>query len=325
MGIFIFDELTGLPTLLATNRAKRPDQTGAVSGVQPSDGSVSTIANTPTSAEAAPKLDKNLVFAKGNEHMTPPTLYQDADDWNVRVFQNKYPLTEDHEIVVHSPYPDKDMEDMTWEQNSKIIRAFLNRVSYYGSQDKEVLIFNNKGGKAGASITHPHSQIVALKGFPGILEREKESAIKYYNEHNRCYWCDLVEKLRSEGTQVVYESPHFMLAVPDACRWSYELILLPKAHKPNFGFIDEMEIGDFARILKAALVGYKKLLGDPDRNFWIHTMRYEPYHWHVGFIPHLQILGGLELGAGIWVSAKATPEDAAIGLAPIVKQAYEEE
>ncbi len=329
MSIFIFDELTGLPTLLATNRAKRPDQTGVVnaspapaSQVDPSK--VATIAPTTVPAPTpAPALDKNLVFAKGNEHLTPPTLYQDADDWNVRVFKNKFSIVDDHEVIVHSPFPDKDMEDLPLEQNTRIVRAYLNRVSYYGSQDKEILIFNNKGGKAGASITHPHSQIIALKGFPGILEKEKASAIKFYNEHNKCYWCDLIEKLRTDGKQVVYESQHFMLAVPDACRWSYELILLPKAHKPNFGFMDEMEIGDFARILKAALVGYNTLLGKPDRNFWIHTMRYEPYHWHVGFLPHVQTLGGIELGAGIWVSAKASPEDAARDLGVLVKQAFE--
>lgn len=313
MGTFIFDELTGLPTLLAPNRAKRPDQTGVVHTTK-----VETIAPVPV-------VDKNLVFAKGNEHLTPPTLYQDADNWNVRVFKNKFPLVEDHEIIIHSPDPTLDIEDLPWEQNMKIIRALLNRVDYYGSQDKEVLIFNNKGGKAGASITHPHTQIIALKGFPGILEKEKESAIKYYNEHTRCYWCDFIEKSILEGKKIIFESAHFVLMVPEACRWSYEMILVPKAHKPNFGFIDEMEIGDFAKILRAALIAYRDVLGNPDRNHWIHTMRYEPYHWHVGFLPHIQTLGGLELGAGIWVSAKATPEDAAKELGPAVKKAYEEQ
>ena len=307
--MMIFDELTGLPTILATQRAKRPDQTGAVDTINP-NSSTATV-------------DKNQLFEKGNEHLTPPTLYQDADDWNVRVFANKYPLVEDHEIIVHSPFSDKDIEDLSWEQNMKIVRAYLNRVGYYGAQDKEVLIFNNRGGRAGASITHAHSQIVALKGFPGILEKEKAAALKYYNEHARCYWCDLVAREISAGTKVVYESPHFVLLVPDACRWSYELIMVPKTHKPNFGFIDEMEIGDFAKMLKAALSAYNELFGRPDRNFWVHTTRYEPFHWHVGFLPHIKTLGGLELGAGIWVSDKATPEEAARELSPLVRRFYD--
>src|SRR3989344_479881 len=192
MSTFIFDELTGLPTLLATNRAKRPDQTGAVTSIKP----VKKGANEAT-------IDKQLIFSKGYEQNTPEAVYQDADDWNVRVFKNKFPLVDDHEIIVHSPHPDRDIDDLPLEQNIRIIRAYLNRVSFYGSQDKEVMIFNNRGGRAGASIVHPHSQIVALKGFPGILEKEKESALKYWNEHNSCFWCDLAKKEVEAGTQIV--------------------------------------------------------------------------------------------------------------------------
>ena len=310
MGTFIFDELTGAATLLATNRVKRPDETGVVNNHKPGQ-------------TENPPVDKQLLFSKGYEHLTPPSVYRDADDWNVRVFKNKYPLVDDHEIIIHSPDRDKDIDELPLEQNMKIIRAFLNRVSYFGEQDKEVMIFNNRGGRAGASITHPHSQIIALKGFPGIIEKEKESALKYYNEHTNCFWCDLVKKEREKKTKIVYESPHFVLMVPDACRWSYEMILVPKEHKPNFGFINEMEIGDFAIVLQAALRAYDDLFDRPDRNFWIHTMRYEPYHWHVGFLPHIKVLGGLELGAGIWVSDRATPEDAARELGEKVKYCCE--
>jgi UDPglucose--hexose-1-phosphate uridylyltransferase len=113
---------------------------------------------------------------------------------------------------------------------------------------------------------------------------------------------------------VVYESKHFVVMVPKASRWSYEMILIPKSHRPNFEYIDEVEINDFSRVLKGALKAYDNLFNKPDRNFWIHTQRYDPYHWHVGFIPHIKVVGGLELGAGIWVSDRASPEQAAAEL-----------
>jgi UDPglucose--hexose-1-phosphate uridylyltransferase len=295
MGKFIFDELTEIPTILATNRVNRTDQTGAVSTIRKEE----------------PKKKKVCFFCKGNEHLTPPTKYQDVDDWTVRVFDNKFPLVEDHEIVVHSPHHEQDIEDLSRDQNIKIIRAFLNRLSYFCSQNKEAIIFNNRGGDAGASVVHPHSQIIAMKGFPGIVEEEKESALHYYNENNSCYWCDEIKKALKENTRIIYESSHFVLMVPEACRWSYEMKLISKNHKPNFEFIDEQEINDLAIVLKAALRAYNELFDRPDRNFWIHSMRYEPFHWHIGFIPHLKVLGALELGAGIWVSDRATPEGAA--------------
>lgn len=303
MGLFIFDPLTGEPTILATDRARRQDQTGVVG---------TTKKEALGSVEGGAK--SSCYFCKGSEAMTPPTLYQDDDAWNVRVFQNKFPLMPDHEVVVHSPEHQKDMEDFSHDQNVKILRAYLNRVSYFGAQDKEVIIFNNKGGRAGASVVHPHSQIVAAKGFPGIIEKEKEAALHYNNEKNSCYWCDEWREAVKMQDRVVYESSHYVLYCPKACRWSYETVLVSKNHKPNFGFIDEMEINDLAKVLPSALLAYKNCFNNPDRNFWIHTMRYEPYHWHIGFLPHLKVFGALEIGAGIWVSDKATPENAALEL-----------
>ncbi len=308
MSQFIFDELTGIPTILATDRAKRADQTGAASG-------------KPHQAEK-PKV---CFFCKGNESFTPSPSYQDADDWQVRVFPNKYPIIGEHEIIVHSPDHDKDIEDLPHEQNVKIIRAMLARMPYYTSQNKEVLIFNNRGGRAGASLTHPHSQIIGLKGFPGIIEHERNSALKYYNEHSTCYWCDFYKKELQDNKRVVFESKHFVLIVPSASRWSYEMILIPKEHRPNFEYIPEVEINDFARILKAALSAYNELFERPDRNFWIHTQRFDPFHWHMGLIPQLKVLGGLELGAGIWVSDRSTPEDAAQKLSEPTRKCYENE
>lgn len=318
MGTFIFDELTGTPTILATNRAKREDQTGAVKSES------SRVAATPPTP-TTPQVDRTLLFSKGYEHMTPPAVYQDADDWNVRVIPNKYPIVGDHEVIVHSPNKDKDIEDFSVDQTVKIIRAYLNRVNYYTSREKEVLIFNNRGGKAGASIVHPHSQIIALKGFPGIIEHEKEEALKYYNSKNSCFWCDEAKEEIEANERLVLSSPHFVVFVPKASRWSYETILIPKTHRPNIEYINEMEINDLALVMKSLLKAYDELFTRPDRNFWIHTMRFEPYHWHVGFIPQLKVMGGLELGAGIWVSDRATPEDAATSLGKIAREHYENE
>ncbi|HSX39029.1 MAG TPA: DUF4931 domain-containing protein [Candidatus Saccharimonadales bacterium] len=301
MNQFIFDELTGLPTILATNRINRPIETQSI----------------------APQTPNACLFCKGSENLTPGAVYQDSDDWNVRVFPNKFPIIGDHEILVHSP-SHEDIEDLPADQNIKIIRAYLNRVHYFNSQEKEVMIFNNRGGNAGASIIHPHSQIIALKGFPGTIEQEKEKALTYYNEKNSCFWCDEVKNEIEQKSRVIFETPHYVLLTPKASRWSYEMQLVPKEHRPNFEFINEVEINDLARVMKAALGAYNKLFNRPDRNFWLHTMRFEPYHWHMGLIAHIpgKVLGGLELGAGIWVSDRATPEEAASALGKIVSEIY---
>ncbi|HXK52958.1 MAG TPA: hypothetical protein PLF29_03150, partial [bacterium] len=193
-----------------------------------------------------------------------------------------------------------------------------NRLGIYNAEEKEVIIFNNRGGKAGASLMHPHSQVVASKGFPGTIEQEKSSALHYYNSHVMCYWCHEMEKEIVNKQRVVLESKHFVVYVPEACRWSYEMRLLPKKHTPTFAYTTEPELYDLADVLQKVLKAYNHLFDRPDRNFWIHTERYEPYHWHIGFIPHIKVFGALELGAGIWVSDKATSEDAAAQLRDVI-------
>ncbi len=304
----IFDKLTKIPSVLATARAKRTDQTGAV--------------DTKKDDKKAGEAKKVDFFAKGNESMTPPTVYQDQEDWNVRVFTNKFPILENHEIIVHSPDPIVDLSDLPHEQVVRYIRAILNRVEHYMKEDMDSFVFNNRGGKAGASLQHPHSQIVALKSFPGIIGQQREDALAYFDEHGSCYWCDLIQDELERGSRVICESKHYALLVPQASRWSYEMMLLPKRHLPNLAFINEEEIADLADVLQAALKAYDKMFDFPDRNFWFYTERHEPFHWHMGFIPHIKVFGGLELGAGIWVNDKATPEDAAMELGKIVKEAY---
>ena len=307
MGKFIFDDLTGIPTILAVERSARPDVTGTEKrkGEKPAD-----------------KKKAVDFFAKGNENLTPAAVYQDQDDWNIRVFPNKYPLMDHHEIIIHSPQPKKDLEDLPLEQTVRYIRAILSRVDFYTSQGLEVFVFNNRGAKAGASLPHPHSQLVADPGFGGFLETEKDGALHYYNTNNSCYWCDAIRAEKERGARVVFESDYYILLAPKASRWGYETKLYPKKHTPNISLIDEHEIVDLAKVLRATLKSYDELLDNPERNYWINTQRYEPYHWHITFMPRLNVLAGIELGTGIWVNSRIAPEDVPSALGALIWQTY---
>ena len=309
MPSIIFDDLTGIPTILAANRAARPDQTGVVGGSKAEN----------KEKDKPKKID---FFSKGNESLTPAAVYLDQEDWNVRVFPNKFPVMEHHEIIVHSPHKTKDLEDLSVAHNVKYIRALLNRVGHYTQQEKEVFIFNNRGAKAGASLPHPHSQLVANKGMPGLLEAEKDSALHYFNSHNSCYWCDMIRDEKQLYTRIVFETDYYILLAPKASRWGYETKLYPKKHTPNISLISEEEIQDLGKVLRATLLSYDVVLDGPERNFWVHTQRYEPFHWFFTFMPRIAVLAGLEIGAGIWINGKKAPEDAAAELGARITVEY---
>ncbi len=314
MSKLLFDKLTRMPSVLATNRAKRPDQVGGVVAKDAKE-----IEAEKKSTEPKKKVD---FFAKGNEEMTPPTLYQDQEDWNVRVFSNKFPLMDKHEVIVHSPDGYTDLPNLPREQVVRYIEAVLNRVDHHLKEGLEVYVFNNRGAEAGASVTHPHSQLVALRGFPGIIEEKREAALNYFDENGSCYWCDLIQDELDDKSRVVYDGEHFVVLVPKVCRWSYEMMLLPKRHLPNMVYMNEAEIDDLAKTLQGALHAYDALFNFPDRNYWFYTEKNEPFHWHMGFIAHIKEFGALELGAGIWVNDKATPEDAATQLGGAIKEYF---
>ena len=55
-----------------------------------------------------------------------------------------------------------------------------------------VLIFKNHGEGAGASIEHPHSQLIALPIVPRRVREEVDNCWHYYDEKERCIFCDII-------------------------------------------------------------------------------------------------------------------------------------
>ena len=106
-------------------------------------------------------------FCAGSEHLTPPEVLRfgggekDKTGWKVRVIPNKYPITDIHEVIIHSPDDKKDIEELSNDAVSLIFKAYRERYNFYKKRG-HVLIFGNHGSHAGASLSHPHSQLVVI-------------------------------------------------------------------------------------------------------------------------------------------------------------------
>src|SRR3989338_9108852 len=110
---------------------------------------------------------KKCIFCEGNEDLTPQEVYRtgigqpNTRGWKVRVLANKFPITDIHEVVIHSPHHEHDFEEFHHSQSEEVLRVYRDRFMKYCAQG-QVLIFNNHGAHAGASQAHPHSQIVVI-------------------------------------------------------------------------------------------------------------------------------------------------------------------
>ena len=102
--------------------------------------------------------------------------------WLVRVIKNIYPaLSLDNkyaygkqEVIIETPDHNKEIHELSIEHIKKILDVYSERYESLRKLDKirYVLVFKNEGGKAGESIDHAHSQVIALPMIPPLIKEE---------------------------------------------------------------------------------------------------------------------------------------------------------
>ena len=284
-------------------------------------------------------------FCEGREEQTPPEIFSVRRDgtppngpgWRVRVVSNKYPAPRiegdtarggvgmftrmdgvgAHEVIVETPEHDTHLALLPEDHIADVIRAYYQR---YEDLDRDerfeyLLLFRNHGRVAGASLSHPHSQLIALPMVPKRTSEEMDAAERYFVKHGTCVYCDLILQELASGERVVYENERFVAVAPFAARFPFETWILPKAHMASFGGISAQDVPAMADALKTTLLKLALCLDNPPYNYIVHTAPYEfprspAYHWHLEIMPQLTRTAGFEWGSGFHINPVA-PEEAA--------------
>jgi len=180
---------------------------------------------------------------------------------------------------------------------------------------KYISIFHNHGKEAGASISHPHSQLLAIPVIDPDLRASIDGAENFYRSQGKCVYCTMIEWELKDKRRIVYENDKFLVVCPFAAQVSFEVRVYPKDHQSHFESMTESEKELFADAMQIALNRIYKGLKDPAYNFYFHTApcdggNYDQYHWHLNILPKTNVWAGFELGAGIEIST-IEPEKAA--------------
>ena len=292
-------------------------------------------------------LTEKCPFCPGNEHLTPPEIVAhrkigppNSPGWTIRVVPNKYPALSikgdlgksgmgifdrmngigTHEVIVDIPEHMLDIADISDSQSEEVVWSYLGRSTDLkkDSRFKYILIFRNYGQSAGASLAHPHSQLIALPIVPKRVNEELHSSLEYYGYKERCVFCDMVEQELSDKERIVEENEFFIAFCPFVSRFPYETWIIPKNHESHFTSVKKEEVRPLGKILRNAMRRLKKLLNDPPYNYIIHTspingFEKEYYHWHIEIMPKLVNVAGFEWGSGFYVNP-IPPEVAAKNL-----------
>ncbi len=218
-------------------------------------------------------------------------------------------------VITHDH--DRHLSDLPVETVRQVIDAYQERYLDLANEKlvNYVSVFHNHGLEAGASLAHPHSQIIALPVIDPDLNRSLSGSRQFFEVHKKGVHCTMLELDREDGRRIIYENEEFVVLVPFASRVAFEMRIYPKAHHAYFERIKDDEKNLLADALKVALGKIKKGLNDPAYNFFIHTAPadgkdYGHYHWHLEILPKTSTWAGFELGTGIQIST-VEPEIAA--------------
>lgn len=284
-------------------------------------------------------------FCKGNEDKTPPEIMSYRRDgseankpgWHLRVVPNKFPALQiegelgrrgegmfdkmngigAHEVIIETPNHDKSISTLSFKEVEEILWSYRDRLLDL-KKDKRfqyVLIFKNHGSAAGASLEHPHSQVIALPIVPKRVAEEIEGAKRYYTYKERCVFCDIINQESEYGARVIQENRRFISLAPFTPRFPFETWVLPKFHDSCFEDLLKEEVEQLAQILKETLMRMDVVLNHPPYNYLIHTSPLHEkengfYHWHFEIIPKLTKVAGFEWGTGFYINP-TPPEEAA--------------
>jgi len=212
--------------------------------------------------------------------------------WKVRVIPNKYPVTDYHEVIIHSPDCGKDIEDFPLSQVELVIRAYRERYNFYRKKG-QVLIFCNHGEHAGASMKHPHSQLVVVPSQINMDTLTKEPL-----------------------NNIVEQTKMFTAYCPDFSQWPYETWIAPTSGDAKFGDIDDGAVVELAKLLQRMIKSIKRMYDHHQLThipFGYNYYIYPGHTWYMRIIPRFVHRAGFELGTGLNVNI-VDPTEAALEL-----------
>lgn len=266
-------------------------------------------------------------FCPGNEEATPPALetYDRGGHWTVRVVPNRYPAFDGnetlrvtnlgpvftqaaasgiHEVLVFTPEHDASFADLEDRQVAVTMAAIRDRMEAHGQRSaiRYTQAIVNHGPDAGASLEHPHGQMLGIPFVPGEIA-EEEAGFRRFGE--TCVLCAATEAELDVGHRVVLADERVVVLCPYWSGSPFEMLVLPRDHQGHMIAAAPQDVSAVGRALRTALARLRDSLGPTSYNVVFHTAPYRtagPFHWHVHLFPRITSTGGFEQGTGVTIN-----------------------
>ena len=279
--------------------------------------------------------EQHCPFCPGNEEATPPALetYGSTGQWLVRVVPNLYPAFDGqvpmvvshlgpvftqapaggiHEVLVLSPEHTLTWAELGDPQAGLVMAAVRDRIEEHatrpGLRYSQAIV--NSGREAGASLEHPHAQLLGMPFVPREIGDEMAGFARF---EGSCLLCTVVDAEEESKHRVVHADDRCVVVCPFWSGTPYEMLVLPRRHDPHLHHAEPADLAAVGRSMRDVLAMLRRRFGDLSYNLVFHSAPYRTsstFHWHVHIYPKLTTQAGFEQGTGVLINV-VPPEQAA--------------
>lgn len=333
------DPLTGEIVLYAPGRRLRPQSPAPdrpAPDRPPPDPAADSATMELVARDLAAGVDAECPFCPGNERLLPPIRLEVPDPaggpWLARVVPNKYPMVSGpgrHLVVIESPRHSEAPEQAGAVHLETIFRTYRRAFGEVSAQPgvRYTVLFRNHGAAAGASLAHPHAQVVGIDVVPDRVRRREARCHRHHRRTGGCLVCDIVRAEEADGSRLVATHPQFVAFVPWAAEAPFETRIVPRRHQADFrGLRDEdvsglaamfhdvsTRVGGVASAYNVTLESCS-LRRDGSAQ---HVVVDDPaLHWFLRIRPRMTVAAGFEIATGVSVNPSLPEDDAARLRAP---------
>lgn len=274
--------------------------------------------------EVFEEYHRKCPFCRGNERYSPEETFEIKENgrWICRSVYNKFPIIDKscdlikgtHEVIIDNYKHNKSFYNMNGEEFKNMFLIYQNRYKeYIGDEDVlYVSIFKNFLKKAGASLSHPHSQIISMSIIPKEIRNEIDILNKNYYEKKENLYKKIIDKEILLNERVVYNGEKFIVLVPYASIYGNEVRVICKDNS-KFEDLTLNNVEELSYIFDKLFKNIYKVCGYMPFNLCLHThpknlKGSELLNLHFHIIPRKYSFGGFEISNGIYVSS-VIPKD----------------
>ena len=216
-----------------------------------------------------------------------------------------------HEVFVYTPNHDGGLEELDDKGAAELMRVLQRRLAAHAAapEVRYTQVIINHGREAGASLVHPHAQILGLPFVPGEILDEERAFARFAGGS---LLETTIEAELAADQRIVIANDDVVVFCPFWSGVPYEMMIVPTERQSHLQHATDESLAAVGRAIRDTIAHLKSALGDISFNLGVHTAPHQhrgEYQWHVHVWPVLVTQAGFERGTGVMINV-VPPEEA---------------